>query len=993
MRFGDRKRFSLFNIRILLCLVAIFACLLGVSKIVAVSPAEANSEKIVRVGYFEEEGFQMGASDDAVKSGYGYDYLQNIKVLTDWKYEYVYGPFGDLYNKFLNGEIDLLAELGYTPERTAIMNFPDAPMGSSQYMFFKRAADETITAEPESFSGKKIGALTSVQVNVAKKYLASHNVSAEVVVFYDMKERDEALKSGKIDAMLAEGYNYFNDMGFEICQEGGSTNFYLTVTKSRPDLLEDLNRAQHKLFQENPNFINDLSKKWFKRTIATTNLSKEERKWLAEHDTFVVGYLNNYLPYSAKDSDGNVTGLVKDVVPEIFKSLGASHIKIEYKGYETAVELKQALLDEEVDIIFPVLYNYWIAERNDMLPSLPVVNSRFNLLYIGEYPDMTKARMAISTQNGIMNVFKSLYYPNNESVYCNTVYDCIEAVQQGRADVAIVTDLRTEYLLRSKASYKDLNMAQLTRCIYLGFAGINADAVVMQVLNHGINLMDSDFALTHVYNYMPKHEVTVGDFFRKNVWLPIGTLVVLFGLITFFILRENRKNRDHLRETEAQRMNLADKVEEISALNNELQEQQARLEEFAAEQEIQLDKTRALNDELQRQHDELKNAREAAESANKAKTTFLFNMSHDIRTPLNAIIGFTELEERDPDNIEKNKEYRKKVKMASAQLLEILNSVLEMARIENKQVVIDEELTDAVELFESCLAVFEGPVKKKNLHFDSKFDIKHRYLFMDKTHVSEVIMNIVSNSVKYTYDGGKIFIGVKELAGKSENECVVEFTVRDNGIGMTEEFVNRIYEQFSRARNSSQSGIQGTGLGMAIVKNIIDMMGGAIIVRSKLGEGTEVTFSIPHRIGEDPSVITDNTAQDEELDFTGKRILMAEDNDLNAEITTTILEDSGLTVERAKDGIECIDMLVKNDAGYYDMILMDIQMPNLDGYGATQRIRMLNDSAKANIPIVALTANAFKEDQQKAFDVGMNAHLAKPIDIDKIFETLKDLLK
>ena len=986
-------------IKSLFCLLAALACLLGTFEFISNMTVEANDEKIVRVGYYEEDGFQMGADDNKVKRGYSYDYLQRLKMLNSWKYEYVYGTYGELYEKLLNGEIDLLPGLAHTPDRESIISYPGQPMGSIQYLFFKRSTTDDITSAPSSFSGKKIGALTGAQYQVAEKFLYDHNIQAQLIQYSDIKERDEALKKGDIDVMIAEGYNSFQKMGFENCQEAGTSDYYLVVNKARPDILAELDQAQHRLYHENPYFISDLTKKWFSRSSFTTTLSKVERKWLAEHSTFTVGYLEDYLPYSATDSDGNVTGVVKDIVPEIFKSLNFTKIKISYKGYANITELNEALHNHEVDVIFPVVSNYWITEIHDVVPSIPAVSSYFNVLYAGEYPDLAKAKVAVSKRNGIMDDYRMVYYPNSEFSYFNNAYDCLDAVLQGKADAVFVSDLRTEYLLRSREQYKDLHTAQLINEGALGFAGLQENIEGMQVLNHGLSLIDKDFALSRAYNYMPKNEVTTMDFFRKHMWIPLGGLALLFLLILFFVMRESKKKGEFLRTTEEQRQQLADQVEEISllneelsAMNQELQSREALLEELSQEKDLQLAKTKILNQELQDQHLELKEARAAADKANDAKTAFLFNMSHDIRTPLNAIIGFTELEDRMSENVAKHKEYRKKIKMASHQLLDILNNVLEMSRIESKKIVIEEELTDAVELFNSCLAIFEGEMRNKHLALSSSCEIEDHFLYIDRTHVSEVMMNIISNSVKYTPDGGSIFVGVKELPGEKTGECTIEFTVRDTGIGMSQEFVEKIFEQFSRARTTSQSGIQGTGLGMAIVKNMIDIMGGTITVNSKLGEGTEMVFKLPHRIGEAPTEAGEGQIQGDILDFSGRRILMAEDNEFNAEIATTLLEDSGFAVDRARDGLECLDMLEKHAADYYDIILMDVQMPNLNGYDTTQRIRAMADKAKANIPIVAMTANAFKEDQQKALDMGMNGHLAKPIDISKVFGTLKDIL-
>jgi len=955
MRYGRVRCSKYFTIKILFCLVTMLACFLGVFKFMPTMIADATVEKVVRVGYYEEDGIQMGGDDGAVKSGYAYDYYQRLKLYSNWKYEYVYGPYGELYEKLINGEIDLLAGLAYKPERTAVLSYPQDPMGASQYLFFKRSSNEYVTSELESLNGKRIGVLTGAQVKVVEKYLSTHNIQAEVVVYDDLKEQDEAVKRGYVDVILAEGYNTFKDMKLEVCFEAGTSDFYLVVNKARPDILADLNRAQHRLNLENPHFISDLTRKWFKRTIFTTNLSTTERKWLAEHKTFVVGCFNNYLPYSAFDEDGNVNGVVKDIVPEIFKALNIWDIDVQYKGYDSFEELAKALKNHEVDVIFPAISHYWIAEKADMLPTDPVINTQFNILYKGEYPDMSKARIAVSKTNSVMDSYRAVYYPNNKAQYYGSDEECINAISRGEADVMLVGSIRAEYLLRDKD--KDLNIAQLNSDTAIGFVGLNSESEGIGVLNHGLSLMDKDYIFNRSYAYLPSHDMSIGEFLKKNVWVPVGGLVVLFSLIIFFIARENRRNQEHLRETEEQ-----------------------------------YEETRALNEELQTQHARMEEAMAAAEIANNAKSTFLFNMSHDIRTPLNAIIGFTELAERDPDNVEHNKEYRKKVKLASHQLLDILDNVLEMARIENNKLIIDEEVVDFNVLFNSWLAVFEGEMMKKNLKFESSFDIEHQFLYTDRIHVSEVVMNVISNSVKYTPEGGTIFVGVKELPGANEAECNIEFVVRDTGIGMSEEFVSEIFEQFTRAYNSTQNGIQGTGLGMAIVKSILDKMNGTITVKSKLGEGTEIVFTIPHRIGKAQSMVVDKEKQLEVVDFSGKRLLLTEDNDLNAEIAITILEESGLEVERAKDGVECIDMLTNHEAGYYDLILMDIQMPNLDGYGATRKIRELDDPDLANIPIIAMTANAFKEDQEKAFAMGMNDHLAKPIDVTKIFKALKNVL-
>ncbi|SFT35757.1 His Kinase A (phospho-acceptor) domain-containing protein [Selenomonas sp. GACV-9] len=389
---------------------------------------------------------------------------------------------------------------------------------------------------------------------------------------------------------------------------------------------------------------------------------------------------------------------------------------------------------------------------------------------------------------------------------------------------------------------------------------------------------------------------------------------------------------------------------------------------------------------------ELDAARKAAEAANEAKSRFLFNMSHDIRTPLNAIIGFTEMANRMPMDAVKQAECRTKILSASNQLLSILNDVLEMSRIENNKLVIDEELVDLQEYLQLCTTVFDGQVEEKNLTFVKKAAYKHRYLYVDKTHTSEIFINILGNAIKYTPPGGRITADMRELPGRTMDECIIEITISDTGIGMTKEFLQHAFDQFARERSASTRGIQGTGLGLAIVKRLVDLLQGTIKIESTLGEGTMVTVRLPHRIGTAAEVRQHNleTAADDKL--AGNHILLAEDNELNAEIVIALLTEVGCEVDWAQDGVICVEKLEQAKPGTYDIILMDIQMPNMDGYQTTRYIRKLPDKTRANIPILAMTANAFKEDIQNAIEAGMNGHLAKPIDIPKLMQTLKKLL-
>lgn len=393
--------------------------------------------------------------------------------------------------------------------------------------------------------------------------------------------------------------------------------------------------------------------------------------------------------------------------------------------------------------------------------------------------------------------------------------------------------------------------------------------------------------------------------------------------------------------------------------------------------------------------EKIERAAKRAEEASEAKTRFLFNMSHDIRTPMNAIIGFSDLLEKHLDDKEKVHDYIKKIQLSGSFLLSLINYVLEMARIESGKATLRTEVGDAQELLGALNAVFEPAVEKKRLKYNCTLDVEHRFIICDVTKVREIVLNIISNSVKYTPEGGSVTVQIKEIPWEKEGWTAYRILVEDTGIGMGAEYLPHIFEEFTRERTSTESKVVGAGLGLPIVKALIDLMGGTIQVESERGKGSKFEVILPFEIASEEEV-KDSYVKKEEKPYNRskeKRILLAEDNELNAEIAITILEENGFKVERAEDGCKCVELFSEKPTGYYSTILMDIQMPNMDGYTASRKIRgMEREDAKA-IPIIALTANAFDEDRNKAFAAGMNGHIAKPIDVGRMVRTIGALVK
>lgn len=422
------------------------------------------------------------------------------------------------------------------------------------------------------------------------------------------------------------------------------------------------------------------------------------------------------------------------------------------------------------------------------------------------------------------------------------------------------------------------------------------------------------------------------------------------------------------------------RLKSIAAIND-------NLEMAYKELNRQMNVIKALNEELEV-------ARREAETANKAKTVFLNNMSHDIRTPLNAILGFTNLMEKDKANVSVVSDYLKKVRKSGDYLMSLINDVLDLAQIESGNQQLELKPGSVSFIQDSLVPMVREMLSLKRLSFAANVDVQHPNVMLDMVKAQQVVMNMVSNAIKYTPEGGTISLSVQDKPSDREGYCKYIISVTDSGIGMSSEFVTGLMEYFQCKENSEAKRVPGIGLGMAIMKTLVDLMQGTIEVKSQLGKGSTFTVTLEHEIVSDPSLIEKPMHDDIDLSvLQGKRILMAEDNDLNAEIASAILLDAGLLLERAEDGAICVNMLNEATAGYYDLVLMDIQMPNMNGYEASVAIRALEDKAKANIPILAMTANAFEEDKKKAFDSGMNGHLSKPIDIPVLMKALVDVLK
>ena len=921
----------------------------------AVAYAESDAET-VRVGYYENEVFQEGAEEGAVKTGYAYEYYRKLSEYTGWRYEYVYGDFGELYQMLLDGEIDMLAGLARKEDRVGIIGYPEAVMGNEAYYLVKHDEETEITADPATLNGCKIGVLDSAMVGVLKQYLKEHHVTAEVVTYSDYTQLFEAFDSKEVQVLAAESDGAHGREHAEVLTVFGASDYYLCVNIKRPDLLSELNSAQALLAAEEPNYLNTLRAKYYSVSVNARAFSQAEREWMNTHSTLKVGYLENYLPYSDTDSDGQATGIVKDIIPGILTALGMQDIKVTYTGFKSYDNMITGINTGKIDVAFPVGGGLYYSEENGIYQSNAVSSSPAELVYKDRFTEETTRHFAANENNRMQYYFIRTNYPDAEITFYPSSEDCLKAVLEGKAGCVTLNGRRANDILRN-SKYEDLSLYQTSyndpRCfgIEIGNEGL------LKLLNRGINVLGSDYAQNISYRYSADlYSYTFMDVLREHAMLFMTVGLVIVALVVFLLVRDVMHTRKEMAEKEVARQTLEEK-------NTELAESQKALSEALV----------------------------TAEHANQAKSAFLNNMSHDIRTPMNAIVGFTELATTHIDDKGLVQDYLGKITVSSRHLLSLINDVLDMSRIESGKVSIEESDVHLPDVIREIETIIQSNLTSKQLEFfiDTR-GVIHEDIVTDRLRLNQILLNILSNAIKFTPAGGTISFLVTEKESSDSAGADYEFRIKDTGIGMSEEFRKNIFEAFTREKTSTVSGIQGTGLGMAITKNIVDMLGGNITVNSKVDEGSEFIVELPCRFSTVPAET--ETAPEEKPDFHGKRVLLAEDNEMNQMIAEAILTESGFSVDIANDGTEAVEKMASMPAGYYDIILMDIQMPNMNGYEATKLIRAMEDPEKATIPIVAVTANVFEEDRKLVTDAGMNGFLAKPYDIPAIIRTLKSLL-
>ena len=1047
--------------------------------------AETASAKVVRVGSFEDTFNYV--NEKGARKGYGYELLETLSGYAGWQFEYVTCDWSDCFEKLKNGEIDIIGGISYTEDRTQEMLFSDEPMGVEKYYLYADLSRADISASDfKTLNGKKIGVLMGTEPEVMlTEWEEKYGLKTEHVNISNNEDVKQKLANHEIDCFVSLEESFWAERGISTITRVGESGIYYAINKNRPDIKEELDDAMRALDEAVPFYTADLYKRYFSMDY-TPILTGEEKAWLRKHGAIRMGFLASDSGVSTFDpATGEFTGVITDYIQFAADCLGNQELEFQLVGYDSKEAELDALKSGEIDMIFHCDQNPNLAEEYHFACTNTTWTS--NLMAVTNkqhFNENNVNRIAVPQNKLSLKKYLAFYYPQWEIVDCDTQEDAARLVKDGQAD-CFVTGISSENKYSKKYSFYSVPLVNPVRSC---FAVNSGNRSLLSILNKTIKAMPVNMLAGALAMYKSSaRKVTLSDFIKDNFFkvMLISSIAVAVVLLTILMLLQKA------RKAEAAARKAASDTQELNA--------------------------------------KLQVAVEKAESANRAKSTFLSNMSHDIRTPMNAIIGFTTLALSNIDDTDRVKDYLAKTLASSNHLLSLINDVLDMSRIESGKIHLEEVEVNLSDVLHDLKTIVSGQIYAKQLElYMDVMDVTDEDVYCDKTRLNQILLNLLSNAIKFTPAGGTVSVRVRQLAGKVHGCGQYEFRIKDNGIGMSQEFAQKIFEPFERERTSTVSRIQGTGLGMAITKNIVDMMGGTIEVQTAQGKGTEFTVCVPMRaqteqrpvekiteleglkalvvdddfntcdsvtkmlvkvgmraewtlsgkeavlrarqalemsdayhayiidwrlpdmngievtrqirslhddtpiiiltaydwsdieveakaagvtafcakpmfmfdlretlmsaLGQKPADAVQRLLPEKNADFKGKHILLVEDNELNREIAQEILREYGFLVDSAENGAVAVEKVSTAAPGSYDLVLMDVQMPIMDGYTATRKIRALDDPARAKLPILAMTANAFDEDRRNALESGMNGFLSKPIVIDDLVQELHKIL-
>ena len=918
------KPFAVLRLSIYRALVIVFAALTALSAI-APTPAFADDSdqqvKTVRVGWLvSSEGFQEGTPGERL-SGWGYEYLQTLSYYTPgWQYEYVSGTFTELMDMLEAGEIDLMPNISYSEERAQKLLFSSNPEGTERYYIYAKPDRDDLSKGDPQALQ---GLTIGFNPGVIQTIVGQQWLASEGI---SCTYKEVSSGGGLFDALANDEVDaiIMNDTISSPSASPmfyvGSSDYYFAVPKSRPDLMNDINTAMAAIARVNPRYNDEVKANYSAQNSGSSSLDGAETSWLKEHDNTIT---LGYLANQLPYCTQNDDGEMEGSLASLATTLHDKFgINVKTVAIEDTKQMIKALSEGTIDVALPFLRDYWLAEQVGVIQSNSM--GTVSLTAIHSSNDLSKdLKNIVCTKGAIVDRFElESLFPDATVTECPSGSEALKALNKGQASCIIVPSTRLE-TIRDTYDIEDFETQELTNTAELSCLISRGNPQLLGIINKGIVNAGESLSATSYSSasYSAQESDTLRFLYRNRT--AIATVIICILLTDIAIL--------------------------VWSLQRAQKEQQK------------------------------------ADAANAAKTAFLTRMSHDIRTPLNGILGLIEIEELKEGDIQVARESRAKARVAANHLLSLINDILEMGRIEERGVTLEHESFNLKELCDDALVLCRLRASDRGI---TLLDTSEPYavdqsMIGSPTHIRRIIINLLDNSIKYNKHGGTVTFSstVKPL---NDGHALFCFTVEDTGIGMTPEFLKHIYEPFAQEGDDARSKFQGTGMGMPIVKSLIDMMGGTIEISSELGVGSTFTVQIPLDIDKDPQAHTQPAKKVPSCSLAGMNVLLAEDNDLNAEIAQELLESEEVVITRAANGNEVVDLYLSHPAGSFDAILMDIMMPDMDGYEATRVIRLSGKPDADDIPIIALTANAFAEDVKAAHDAGMNDHLPKPLDFDKL---------
>ncbi len=1055
----------------------------------------AESPEVLRVGFFAFSGYHI-IDENGHRSGYGYEFLQRLAIHGGWSYEYLGydGSYADALDMLRDGTVDIVTSVSKTPQREEEFLFSDQSIGVNSTIFTVKSGNQDIVeGDYATYDGITVGMLEGNSKNANfERFAEEHGFAFRPAYFTDQDDLSAALQNGTVDGAVTGSLRLLENEW--VLESFDASPFYICTRKDRTELMDRINEAINEMDLHDPNWRDVLHNTYYSTDQdGSVIMNAGERRFLEEHHASGVPLRvlmdPARIPY-CYFQDGQARG----ILPAIFDTLAQRlDLNYEFIPVKDRNEYYSFRASGAADVVLDFTGDYYLAEEEGYKITVPYFRTSFSRLTLNGFAG-TIERLAVLAQADAIERLVASRYPEDTLIRYSDTDDCVQAVLDGEADATILYSYTADRYVQQDVRNR-LNSISFGE-ISLSFAvgnNVPGGRYLLSLLDKGADsLTDAEldsFVASEVEAGL-KNDVSLTDFLYQNpIYSIVGVAIILLLLFALAMLAVRTRNQKQLEK-----------------------------------------KVAKATSELQIKTQELTRALQAADAANQAKTTFLNSMSHDIRTPMNAIIGYTALTTTHLDNRERAQDYLAKIAQASNHLLSLINDVLDMSRIESGKVTIKEHPENLADILQGLRNIIQSDIHAKQMElFIDTVDVVDEEVYCDKLRLNQILLNLTSNAVKFTPAGGSVSIRVTQKPCRSQGRGLYEFRVSDTGIGMSPEFAKTVFEPFTREQTSTVSGIQGTGLGMAITKNIVDMMGGTIRVESEPGKGTtftvnlELRFSSTHQeidpiaelagfralvvdddmiccqsvskmlrqigmraewapsgqeaiartteavdladpfevyivdwsmpglsgietvrqirniVGEDSPIIlmsaydwadietearnagvtgfiskplfvsdlhhtlerslglsveessVKTAAPSREDSFAGKRILLVEDNELNREIATEILQEAGFLVECAENGRQACDMVSASEPGYYHLILMDIQMPIMDGYAATRIIRSLEDPALSSLPIIAMTANAFEEDRERAIQAGMNGHLAKPIDLDQMMAQLRNL--